>query len=217
MTAETMATSTTTPAPAHTRINTSFSRWKTSAPFHKHTRSWSRSNGRRGALTGVSKCAIGGESPVDGSGLGLTPQGLMRVCVARWGENPPSHRSLGTLRYLRTWRHVWMHSRWRVAVGDGVVITQLWKARPPLHSDTAPKFCSHRRPAWHTLRYCHGDSSRNHWGDRHYHKGVKHGCRVASAWAYHRKSSLVHGQGRCFLITVNALPFLHTDCFLRLL
>jgi len=53
-------------------------------------------------LTGVSKCVTGDEDLAGGPGLGLTPQGLMTVCTASWGLNPPSHRSLGTLRYLHT-------------------------------------------------------------------------------------------------------------------
>lgn len=57
-------------------------------------------------LTGVSKCVMGNRELAGWPGLGLTPQGLTTVCSASWGENPPSHLSLGTLRYLPN-KHVW--------------------------------------------------------------------------------------------------------------
>lgn len=71
--------------------------------YHMNEWRWTRITN---LLTGVSKCVTGDEDLAGGAGLVFTPQGLMTVWSMSWGVNPPSHLSLGTLRYLQTYLEV---------------------------------------------------------------------------------------------------------------
>lgn len=114
-------------------------------------------------LTGVSKCVMGNWEPAGWPGLGLTPQGLTTVCSASWGENPPSHLSLGTLRYLPN-KDVWASAGSLECVEGQVtvtVFTRLREARPPLRSNRVPRFCWRPWLASRTPRCFRGGSSRS--------------------------------------------------------
>lgn len=119
-------------APAHTRINTSFSRWKIHEKvdiypnkdnFIKWSKDWKSTIN---LLTGVSKCVTEDVDIAGGAGLGLIPQALT-VCFMSWGLNPPSHLSLGTLRYLQRQKGI----EWDLHVCIKVVfLFALWKQLP---------------------------------------------------------------------------------------
>lgn len=119
-------------APAHTRINTSFSRWKIHEKvdiypnkdnFIKWSKDWKSTIN---LLTGVSKCVTEDVDIAGGAGLGLIPQALT-VCFMSWGLNPPSHLSLGTLRYLQRQKGI----EWDLHVCIKVVfLFALWRQLP---------------------------------------------------------------------------------------
>lgn len=119
-------------APAHTRINTSFSRWKIHEKvdiypnkdnFIKWSKDWKSTIN---LLTGVSKCVTEDVDIAGGAGLGLIPQALT-VCFMSWGLNPPSHLSLGTLRYLQRQKGI----EWELHVCIKVVfLFALWRQLP---------------------------------------------------------------------------------------
>lgn len=119
-------------APAHTRINTSFSRWKIHEKvyiypnkdnFIKWSKDWKSTIN---LLTGVSKCVTEDVDIAGGAGLGLIPQALI-VCFMSWGLNPPSHLSLGTLRYLQRQKGI----EWDLHVCIKVVfLFALWRQLP---------------------------------------------------------------------------------------
>lgn len=119
-------------APAHTRINTSFSRWKIHEKvdiypnkdnFIKWSKDWKSTIN---LLTGVSKCVTEDVDIAGGAGLGLIPQALT-VCFMSWGLNPPSHLSLGTLRYLQRQKGI----EWDFHVCIKVVfLFALWRQLP---------------------------------------------------------------------------------------
>lgn len=119
-------------APAHTRINTSFSRWKIHEKvdiypnkdnFIKWSKEWKSTIN---LLTGVSKCVTEDVDIAGGAGLGLIPQALT-VCFMSWGLNPPSHLSLGTLRYLQRQKGI----EWDLHVCIKVVfLFALWRQLP---------------------------------------------------------------------------------------
>lgn len=119
-------------APAHTRINTSFSRWKIHEKvdiypnkdnFIKWSKDWKSTIN---LLTGVSKCVTEDVDIAGGAGLGLIPQALT-VCFMTWGLNPPSHLSLGTLRYLQRQKGI----EWDLHVCIKVVfLFALWRQLP---------------------------------------------------------------------------------------
>lgn len=106
-------------------------------------------------LTGVSKCVTEDVDFAGGAGLGLIPQALT-VCFMSWGLNPPSHLSLGTLRYLK--RQKGNRMRFACAHKGGVslcfmkAITLLSEAHPPLHLNRAHRFYLQRLAVSHTLR-----------------------------------------------------------------
>lgn len=119
-------------APAHTRINTSFSRWKIHEKvdiypnkdnFIKWSKDWKSTIN---LLTGVSKCVTEDVDIAGGAGLGLIPQALT-VCFMSWGLNPSSHLSLGTLRYLQRQKGI----EWDLHVCIKVVfLFALWRQLP---------------------------------------------------------------------------------------
>lgn len=119
-------------APAHTKINTSFSRWKIHEKvdiypnkdnFIKWSKDWKSTIN---LLTGVSKCVTEDVDIAGGAGLGLIPQALT-VCFMSWGLNPPSHLSLGTLRYLQRQKGI----EWDLHVCIKVVfLFALWRQLP---------------------------------------------------------------------------------------
>lgn len=119
-------------APAHTRINTSFSRWKIHEKvdiypnkdnFIKWSKDWKSTIN---LLTGVSKCVTEDVDIAGGAGLGLIPQ-VLTVCFMSWGLNPPSHLSLGTLRYLQRQKGI----EWDLHVCIKVVfLFALWRQLP---------------------------------------------------------------------------------------
>lgn len=119
-------------APAHTRINTSFSRWKIHEKvdiypnkdnFIKWSKDWKSTIN---LLTGVSKCVTEDVDIAGGAGLGLIPQALT-VCFMSWGLNPPSHLSLGTLRYLQRQKGIEWDLHVRIKV---VFLLALWRQLP---------------------------------------------------------------------------------------